>query len=92
MYVPSILPSQEHYLPPATVRTMPAVIGYGAGLALVLGAFDYTNGSLMGWVLGPKEDIVARKALLRSTFRLPMEETIAEIGEGRGMPFFFFFL
>lgn len=70
---------------------MPAVLGYGAGLAVVLGVFDYTGGSLTGWVLGPPEDIVARKALLRSTFRLPMDETIGEIGEGRGMRLFSFF-
>lgn len=70
---------------------MPAVLGYGAGLAVVLGVFDYTGGSLTGWVLGPPEDIVARKALLRSTFRLPMDETIGEIGEGRGMCSFLFY-
>lgn len=76
---------------------MPAVIGYGAGLAVLLGVFDYTGGSLTGWAKDHSVDEVARKELLRSTHRVPLEDTLAELGEGRGMDFslslfLFFFL
>lgn len=75
------------------VRTMPAVIGYGAGLALVLGVFDYTGGSLTGWAKDGAVDEVTRKQILRSTFRKPLEDTISVVGEGRGteLHLFFFF-
>lgn len=66
------------------VRTMPAVIGYGAGLALVLGVFDYTGGSLTGWVKDFNKDEVTRKEMFRATHRRPLEDTISDIGEGRG--------
>jgi hypothetical protein len=65
------------------VRTMPAVIGYGAGLALTLGVFDYTGNSVRG--LFHKGDEVARKEAIRANRRRPLEETIATVGEGRGM-------
>lgn len=63
---------------------MPAVIGYGAGLATILGVFDYTGGSLTGWIKDFNKDEIARKEMIRSTHRRPMEDTIGDVGEGRG--------
>ncbi|KAL0635929.1 hypothetical protein Q9L58_005067 [Maublancomyces gigas] len=66
-------------------RTMPAVLGYGAGLAALLGVFDYTGGSLTGWTKDHSVDEVARKELLRSTHRRDVEDTLGDLGEGRGI-------
>ncbi|KAI5806348.1 hypothetical protein EDC01DRAFT_626430 [Geopyxis carbonaria] len=66
-------------------RTMPAVVGYGTGLAAVLGLFDYTGGSLTGLFKDPNVDEVARKEHLRKNRRRPLEETIEAIGESRGI-------
>lgn len=68
-----------------TVRTMPSVMGYGAGLALLLGTFDYTGGNLRGYFTDPDVDETTRKELLRKTRRRPIEETVESLGEGRGM-------
>jgi hypothetical protein len=64
---------------------MPSVLGYGAGLALILGTFDYTGGSLAGVFRDPNMDEVARKENLRKNRRRPLEEYIEDTGEGRGM-------
>ncbi|KAF8250153.1 hypothetical protein K440DRAFT_597600 [Wilcoxina mikolae CBS 423.85] len=66
-------------------RTMPSVIGYGAGLALTLGVFDYTGGSIAGIFRDPNMDEVARKENLRKNRRRPFEEYIEDTGEGRGI-------
>ncbi|KAH0605803.1 uncharacterized protein H6S33_004260 [Morchella sextelata] len=66
-------------------RTMPAVIGYGAGLALILGAFDYTGGSLTGLFKDMNMDEVTRKEMLRAGRRRPVDETVEVLGEGRGI-------
>jgi hypothetical protein len=60
------------------------VIGYGAALAAVMGAFDYTGGSLFGNKRNIEEDKFERLNTLRTRYRTPGEETIAELGEGRG--------
>jgi len=65
-------------------RSVPRVLGFGAGLAVLLGAFDYTGNSLRGYDRDPEVDEVARKEYLRKNRRRPIEETIAELGEGRG--------
>lgn len=67
------------------VRTMPAVLGYGAGLAVLLGTFDYTGGRLTGYERDPNVDEYDRKEQLRKNRRRPIQETIQELGEGRGM-------
>lgn len=66
------------------VRSLPAVLGYGAALATILGVFDYTGGSLYGTypVLGVDE--VSRKEYIRKNRRRPVEETVHQLGEGRG--------
>ena len=67
-----------------TVRSAPAIIGYGAGLAVVLAAFNYTGGRLQGYSKDPEVDEVGRKEYLRRNRRRPLEDTVAELGEGRG--------
>jgi hypothetical protein len=64
---------------------MPAVLGYGAFTAIVLYVFDYTGGKLSGFDRDPEVDEYERKEQLRKNRRRPIEETVADIGEGRGM-------
>ena len=66
------------------VRTAPAVIGYGSALAVVLGAFNYAGGKLTGYEIDSNVDEVARKEYLRKNRRRPLEETVEQLGEGRG--------
>lgn len=64
---------------------MPVVVGFAAGSAVTLGAYAYTGKSLRGW--GKKDDgkdDFERKEELRKNRRRPIEDTIAELGEGRG--------
>ncbi len=63
---------------------MPAVLGYGATLAVIMAAFDYTGGSLFGYQRDPAIDEYDRKEALRANKRRPIQETIDELGEGRG--------
>ena len=63
---------------------MPAVLGYGALFSIILSAFDYTGGSLFGQK-DPTVDEFERKEQLRKNRRRPIQETIDELGEGRGM-------
>lgn len=67
-----------------TVRTFPAVLGFGAGLAVLQGAFDYTGGALTGYEKDPSVDEYERKEQLRKNKRRPIQETLEELGEGRG--------
>lgn len=66
------------------VRTIPAVVGYGAGAAVLLGVFDYTGGVLTGYTKDAAVDEFDRKEFLRKNRRRPIQETITELGEGRG--------
>jgi hypothetical protein len=52
--------------------------------AVLLGAFDYTGGRINGWNRDSEVDEFDRKQYLRKNRRRPIEETIAEVGEGRG--------
>ena len=63
---------------------MPAILGYGALTSVVLGAFGYTGAKLTGYEREKGVDEYARKQQLRRNRRRPVEETLAEIGEGRG--------
>lgn len=67
-----------------TVRTAPAVLGYGTALAVVLYAFTYTGGKLSGYQRDPSVDEVGRKEYLRKNRRRPVEGTVHNLGEGRG--------
>jgi hypothetical protein len=64
---------------------MPAFLGYGTFLAITVGVFDYTGGSLSGYKRDPDVDEVARKQFLRKDRRRPIEETVEFLGEGRGI-------
>lgn len=66
-------------------RTMPAVLGYGSGLAIVAFAHDYTKTSFSGQKNDPTVDEYERKMMMRKNRTRPIEETIAELGEGRGI-------
>ena len=79
--------SMEKRPDPVTVRTFPAVLGFGAGLAIVQGAFDYTGGKFSGYDKDPNVDEYERKEALRKNKRRPIQETLDELGEGRGEPF-----
>lgn len=52
---------------------------------MIMGAFDYTGGILTGYTKDPEEDEFARKQYLRKNRRKPIEDTVAELGEGRGI-------
>lgn len=67
-----------------TDRSFPAVLGLGAGLAVLQGVFDYTGGKLSGYDKGPGVDEYERKEQMRKNRRRPIQETLDQIGEGRG--------
>ncbi|KAK5004941.1 hypothetical protein LTR28_008292 [Elasticomyces elasticus] len=62
----------------------PAVLGYGAFTAVILGVFTYTGGRLSGYVRDPEVDEVSRKEYLRKNRRRPIDEVVNQLGEGRG--------
>jgi hypothetical protein len=61
------------------------VLGFGALAAVILGALDYTGGTLGRYNKDPEIDEFERKQHLRKNRRQPIEETIVEIGEGRAL-------
>lgn len=67
------------------LRTFPAVLGFGAGLAILQGAFDFTGGKFTGYDKDPNVDEYDRKEALRKNRRRPIQETLEELGEGRGI-------
>lgn len=60
------------------------MLGIGAGVSVVLGVFDYTGGTLSGFGKDPNVDEYERKERLRRNRRRPIQETLDEVGEGRG--------
>ncbi|PTU18187.1 hypothetical protein P175DRAFT_0504092 [Aspergillus ochraceoroseus IBT 24754] len=66
-------------------RTFPAVLGYGAALATAMGAFEFAGGSLFGQKRGLDVDEFERREHLRTNYRTPGEQAVAELGEGRGI-------
>ncbi|KAI4153286.1 MAG: hypothetical protein L6R39_001618 [Caloplaca ligustica] len=67
------------------MRSLPAVLGFGAALATLQGVFDYTGGKLDGYEPDASVDQYERKEQLRRNRRRPIEETLQEMGEGRGI-------
>lgn len=61
------------------------MLGYGALFSVILSAFDYTGGQLPGYSKDPNEDEFELKEQLRKNRRRPIQETIDELGEGRGL-------
>ncbi|KAL2057603.1 hypothetical protein ABVK25_001987 [Lepraria finkii] len=66
-------------------RTFPSVLGFGAALAVVQGVFDYTGGKFSGYDKDPNVDEYERKENLRKSRRRPIQETLEQLGEGRGI-------
>jgi len=64
--------------------TAPAVFGMAALVSIGMGTFEYTQG-WTGYKKDPELDEFERKQALRANRRRPIEETISEIGEGRGI-------
>lgn len=50
------------------------------------GAFDYTGGKFSGYEKDPNVDEYERKEALRKNRRRPIQETLDQLGEGRGEP------
>lgn len=57
-------------------------MGLGGGLAVLQGFFYYLGGRLDSF--RKEADEFERKEIIRRTTRVPIEQTISEIGEGRG--------
>lgn len=66
-------------------RTIPATIGIGFLASVVVGVFETTGGTLRGFARDPTVDEFERKQKLRQDRRRPIQETIDELGEGRGI-------
>ncbi|KAF2011766.1 hypothetical protein BU24DRAFT_288783 [Aaosphaeria arxii CBS 175.79] len=67
-------------------RSIPFMLGAGASVATVMAAYGYTSGFGIG--AGPAnadDDDVDRREAMKKLRRRPLEETIAELGEGRGI-------
>lgn len=68
-----------------TARSMPSVIGNGLALSTVLGIAAYSGSYMFGSPdLHPDEGRWPTKEETRKRFRRPANETINELGEGRG--------
>lgn len=57
----------------------------GAATALTLGVFDLAGGAINGYKQPQEIDEFEYKQKLRANKRRPIQETIDEIGEGRGL-------
>lgn len=62
------------------------MLGFGAFTAIILAAYDYTGANLRGYNKEENVDEFERKQALRKNRRRPIEETISQLGEGRGKP------
>lgn len=51
---------------------------------MLLATYEYTGGTLKGYLNRPEVDEYERKEMMRLNRRRPIEETLSEIGEGRG--------
>ncbi|KAI5297244.1 hypothetical protein KEM56_004963 [Ascosphaera pollenicola] len=66
-------------------RSMPHIVGKAVAIAAIIGVFDYCGGRFSGWHKPHEEDEFARREALRTAYRTPVEQTVAEIGERRGI-------
>ncbi|KAL9108362.1 MAG: hypothetical protein Q9227_006822 [Pyrenula ochraceoflavens] len=64
--------------------SMTSTLGTGAALAAAIGVFEYAGGSLLPGK-DPEVDDYDRKEMLKQRRRRPYQETINELGEGRGI-------
>lgn len=65
-----------------TVKRTPIMLALGAFVGTAQGLFHVTGGRLDSFY--KEEDEFERKEIVRRTTRLPVEQTVAELGEGRG--------
>ncbi|PHH81814.1 hypothetical protein CDD82_7799 [Ophiocordyceps australis] len=65
-------------------RRMPVVVGLGAFCSVLQGTLWFCGGRIDSFY-DQEEDEFERKEKIRRTTRVPVEQTIAEIGEGRGI-------
>jgi hypothetical protein len=75
----------------AIAKSIPTVLGFGTMLGVLTATMDYTGGRLRGGN-DPDVDQYNLKETNRKRFRIPAEQTVAELGEGRGTfsPFHFY--
>ncbi|KAM3556663.1 hypothetical protein MY1884_004942 [Beauveria asiatica] len=64
-------------------KRMPVVFALGGFVASVQGLFKLAGGRLDSFKA--EDDEFARKETIRRTTRVPVEQTISEVGEGRGI-------
>ncbi|KFG82319.1 NADH:ubiquinone oxidoreductase 21.3kD subunit 21.3b [Metarhizium anisopliae] len=64
-------------------RRMPVVVGLGSAVGAIQGALYFLGGRIDSFK--KESDEFERKERIRRTTRLPVEQTVAEIGEGRGI-------
>lgn len=65
--------------------SLPAVVGYGGALAIIIGTFTYSGNALTRNRMEAGVDEVSRKEQNRTLRRRPIQETIHFLGEGRGI-------
>lgn len=67
-------------------RTFPSVLGNGLALGIVLGVASFSGAAMFGTPdMHPQEGRWPTKEDLRKRFSRPINETINELGEGRGV-------
>ncbi|KAL6852765.1 hypothetical protein ACO1O0_007313 [Amphichorda felina] len=64
-------------------KRFPAMLACGATFGALQGAFELFGGRVDSFK--QEDDEFERKEIVRRTTRIPVEQTIAEIGEGRGI-------
>ena len=65
--------------------SIPLVLGAGAAFGVGMAAFKHTEGLTGRAMKEDDEDEVARKEEMRKMRRRPLQETLEQLGEGRGM-------
>ncbi len=62
---------------------MARVLGIGAFMSIIMATYSFVGGSLSGGAGNQEASEFERKEYLRNNRRRPVEETLAEVGEGR---------
>jgi len=65
-------------------RSLPGVLGYGVLTGVFTSILTYSGGELR-YRYDPEADVFAEKQAGRKNWRSPAEQTLAEVGEGRGI-------
>lgn len=73
-----------------TGRTIPSVLGNGLAVGVILAATHVAGANFIAAPPEGTEDSMLTKEEIRRRFRRPIQETINEIGEGRGMLYSFY--